>query len=731
MSRRNYWIQEPREYIMHGDYPFASQRIRDNSACATREINEALVSATGEPVLLFPRSTLFQFVVAASTPIAQDKKGSLVLNTGFQFNYAMPWNLTQLGHPTPVVHARNSRQVRQEPERQPEQLNLENVYLALENALEEHGWGDGRSCLLRSICEHAEAPIARSSTYDSSEHDVVEEIVHLLLTPSEEINDRESQWSGGGNFTTTSSSSSSSSRASTMIVDYLEAEIAGRSRERGHCRDVYGLNCPESPLEIFTELYDADSMEEDEENGELRRKKEEEEAEEKESMKRELVAAFLQLLLGLYCCYASHHPPPLVYPNGGILKLLIGGTLPIAMPNGRIVVYGHNIQYQFNLPANASLFGETPKLRKRRAVSNEAEEDERGLFYRMVEHELERRGRPSKDCLKRSICESAETPLRDDGLLGEIFHVLLTCSGRRAGGGGVGGVIGAKFSALSLSLTGLKLVYYTRSLSSRRMCVTGVLHTNEEEQQQQQQRRRRNAGKRICSSSSASSAIHPHPHSHTHTHRMYGVLRLLLLLLVAAVAVGVTSGAQRHRRFVAFGKGSTFAYRLNYKVPLFKNNTILYQASGFKAAWQLPEKSDNYKLQKPQPQPLKSRRRWSNSGGHRRRRIGSRDIRDTMHDLYESNIQVVYCLTIGAEGRPDGDLVLGLTAALAYELPSGISDDAINDVDDDDEGAASSADDKLDRRNNYNYSYKNRKKNVLHRRSRAAVYPKIEAFLQS
>ncbi|XP_014228574.1 uncharacterized protein LOC106653589 [Trichogramma pretiosum] len=74
-----------------------------------------------------------QFVVAASTPIAQDKKGSLVLNTGFQFNYAMPWNLTQLGHPTPVVHARNSRQV----QRQPERLNLENVYLALENALEE------------------------------------------------------------------------------------------------------------------------------------------------------------------------------------------------------------------------------------------------------------------------------------------------------------------------------------------------------------------------------------------------------------------------------------------------------------------------------------------------------------------------------------------------------------------------------------------------------------------
>uniref|UniRef100_A0ABD2WSX7 Uncharacterized protein n=1 Tax=Trichogramma kaykai TaxID=54128 RepID=A0ABD2WSX7_9HYME len=100
-----------------------------------------------------------------------------------------------------------------------------------------------------------------------------------------------------------------------------------------------------------------------------------------------------------------------------------------------------------------------------------------------------------------------------------------------------------------------------------------------------------------------------------------------------------------------------------------------------------------------------------------------------------SNIQVVYCLTVGAEGRPDGDLVLGLTAALAYELPSSISDDAINDLDDDDDDddeGTSSADDKLDYRNNYyNYSYKSRKRNVLHRRSRAAVYPKIEAFLQS
>ncbi|XP_051156492.1 uncharacterized protein LOC127278708 [Leptopilina boulardi] len=62
-----------------------------------------------------------------------------------------------------------------------------------------------------------------------------------------------------------------------------------------------------------------------------------------------------------------------------------------------------------------------------------------------------------------------------------------------------------------------------------------------------------------------------------------------------------------------------------------------------------------------------------------------------------SNVQLVYCLTIGAYGR-EGDLVLGMTAALAWELPN-----------------------KIDKKF----------KKVLHRKSRSVIFPKIEAFLQS
>ncbi|XP_008553246.1 uncharacterized protein LOC103575295 [Microplitis demolitor] len=63
-----------------------------------------------------------------------------------------------------------------------------------------------------------------------------------------------------------------------------------------------------------------------------------------------------------------------------------------------------------------------------------------------------------------------------------------------------------------------------------------------------------------------------------------------------------------------------------------------------------------------------------------------------------SNVQLVYCLTIGAfAGKPD-NVVVGMTAALAWELPSEV-------------------DKKITK--------------LLHRRTRSVIFPKIEALLQS
>ncbi|XP_076682261.1 uncharacterized protein LOC143376184 [Andrena cerasifolii] len=62
-----------------------------------------------------------------------------------------------------------------------------------------------------------------------------------------------------------------------------------------------------------------------------------------------------------------------------------------------------------------------------------------------------------------------------------------------------------------------------------------------------------------------------------------------------------------------------------------------------------------------------------------------------------SNVQLVFCLTIGTYAA-ENDVVMGMTAALAWELPSKV-DAKISEL--------------------------------LHRKSRSVVFPKIEAFLQS
>ncbi|XP_076173107.1 uncharacterized protein LOC143149531 [Ptiloglossa arizonensis] len=62
-----------------------------------------------------------------------------------------------------------------------------------------------------------------------------------------------------------------------------------------------------------------------------------------------------------------------------------------------------------------------------------------------------------------------------------------------------------------------------------------------------------------------------------------------------------------------------------------------------------------------------------------------------------SNVQLVFCLTVGTYAA-ENDVVMGMTAALAWELPSKV-------------------DDKISK--------------LLDRRSRSIVFPKIEAFLQS
>ncbi|KZC06089.1 PREDICTED: uncharacterized protein LOC107194406 [Dufourea novaeangliae] len=117
------------------------------------------------------------------------------------------------------------------------------------------------------------------------------------------------------------------------------------------------------------------------------------------------------------------YPPPLVYPFGGNFKLIVGLAVPVQL-SGRILVYGQNIQFQYALPDNATFFTnifEGSSRRRRNAYWNE-----RTPVYDILERELDRRNIDGKSCLKKDICETAATPLKDEGLLGELLHLLLT-----------------------------------------------------------------------------------------------------------------------------------------------------------------------------------------------------------------------------------------------------------------------------------------------------------------
>ncbi|XP_043288497.1 uncharacterized protein [Venturia canescens] len=178
------------------------------------------ISVADRAVLLFPQNTVFQFTIGVTVPVAMDKTGGIAFSAGFQFNYVLPWNLSQFD---PVIV----------PSREIGNINLQDVYSAVESLLLKHDWQRSRECLLRTICELAETPLNRHEHTSPDKRDVIQEIIHLLLTPSEDLPE----------------AVNSSHRSVNKL--YQEAERLGRSG--GDCILTYP-DCIESPLESFTEI---------------------------------------------------------------------------------------------------------------------------------------------------------------------------------------------------------------------------------------------------------------------------------------------------------------------------------------------------------------------------------------------------------------------------------------------------------------------------------------------
>uniref|UniRef100_A0A182RNA0 Uncharacterized protein n=1 Tax=Anopheles funestus TaxID=62324 RepID=A0A182RNA0_ANOFN len=126
------------------------------------------------------------------------------------------------------------------------------------------------------------------------------------------------------------------------------------------------------------------------------------------------------------------------YPiNGGLAKVVLGFVVPIFFrhPLPRVIVNTYNLQANYRIPATI-IYPHPESVFKNRAlvdatVSRTSEpwpaiDQSRRQFFALLEHGMSRWGRNGRACLLRAVCEVAETPLKHNGLIGEIIDVIFT-----------------------------------------------------------------------------------------------------------------------------------------------------------------------------------------------------------------------------------------------------------------------------------------------------------------
>uniref|UniRef100_A0A182IJS9 Uncharacterized protein n=1 Tax=Anopheles atroparvus TaxID=41427 RepID=A0A182IJS9_ANOAO len=127
--------------------------------------------------------------------------------------------------------------------------------------------------------------------------------------------------------------------------------------------------------------------------------------------------------------------------NGGVAKMVFGFVVPIRFfhPLPRVIVNTYNLQANYRIPATI-IFPHPESVFKNRALAaqgQQATDGPRGptsgdrsrrQLFEMLEQGWDRQGRAGHACLLRAVCEVAETPLKHNGLIGEIIDVIFTPS---------------------------------------------------------------------------------------------------------------------------------------------------------------------------------------------------------------------------------------------------------------------------------------------------------------
>uniref|UniRef100_A0A1B0CSF0 Putative conserved secreted protein n=1 Tax=Lutzomyia longipalpis TaxID=7200 RepID=A0A1B0CSF0_LUTLO len=121
----------------------------------------------------------------------------------------------------------------------------------------------------------------------------------------------------------------------------------------------------------------------------------------------------------------------LIYPPaGGLVKIIMGFSVPVVLAHKRSLGCAYNLQGQFRLPneivwSPATFEGLSRKFKRNETPQGAMVDETREFIYNILVRSKSINGKNGKDCLLRTICEVSQSPLNHhNGIFGEIIDTI-------------------------------------------------------------------------------------------------------------------------------------------------------------------------------------------------------------------------------------------------------------------------------------------------------------------
>ncbi|XP_041980632.1 uncharacterized protein LOC121734217 [Aricia agestis] len=120
----------------------------------------------------------------------------------------------------------------------------------------------------------------------------------------------------------------------------------------------------------------------------------------------------------------------LIFPDTSLYGTFLAIAVPVDIPDRNVFV-SYNFEANYSVVTNITEIDEVIFPNLPIVSSRHSRSITRQLAYTVLETSFKENGMNGKECLLRSICEAAETPLYNNGLIGDIMHIIFTPSTSR------------------------------------------------------------------------------------------------------------------------------------------------------------------------------------------------------------------------------------------------------------------------------------------------------------